>query len=460
MAAGQDRDIPWNAQNYIMEFRYFSETGSFTPETWQSVPAMDQKDEIDAVREKAGARYTEVDEYYSRMMQKWDIHQMKGLMNSAQVKDLSSVSLWLGEEKRGALEAKISTLKLCLQKANGRGLDESDTAAAAPYLEPEAINQLESIKLAKTAQADMSAQKKKMSLKESASGGGLEQFSQKKPSSLDTGRLSQFYDGGKSGSPAADDRAGAQIDKSGAAEISALKMSPKATTIKHTTPGELPGATSREPGKSDAPKVWTSQENGSKAETEINKVHAAVWKEYKDNKIGTGHAGSLAGNFYSLPYKTISDSEKTVKEKLSAIPVAILVPIVVPVAAAYDKISGWFQKPQPLPDTTGIKAADLSSEKFTPGEIPLMKCYQWREAVTDTVNQNPQSKDLISREYKMQEVYRKPIIEPSKLNFQAAHQYVVFTSNNKILISDPWTYGPKLMEVPNTPANRKKYLSD
>jgi len=249
----ESEKIEWNDSDHKLKFNYFTETESFTNETWDALSPADQDKELRKALEPSRARLLEVKQYYSEITPKWNLEELQSQLDSYQPEDAKAVSLWLGEDGGSWVRQKFSSVKQYLAKARGPGLEEADAAALNRYLTPDAITQLKSIKIGKTALAKNKG-KKGTEWKANGSGSKLKNFAGNNPAALTGSGLAGFYDGSKA-SGKEDPSAGGENYIKGSKVGPGGKKGSTATTVKHSAPPELPGGAPKPLPKPAAPAV-------------------------------------------------------------------------------------------------------------------------------------------------------------------------------------------------------------
>ena len=219
--------VPWDAQAYGAEFKYFQEQRTQDRKSWAAVPPEEQKQELETVKTPALERRDQMVAYYNGAMEKWDTEQLNGYLDAAKDEDLKAVSLWLGQERGEALARKLSTLRALTEKAGQRGLDDTDLAALVPYLKSDAIEGMKTSRsAAESVKNPDAAGQEKTGLEPSRSGKKLNEFAGTEPSKLTAGKFSKLYDGSAA--------AGSSEEPSSGVRLSAQKHSAAAG------PAELP----------------------------------------------------------------------------------------------------------------------------------------------------------------------------------------------------------------------------
>ncbi|MCM2266325.1 MAG: hypothetical protein NDI60_00970 [Elusimicrobiales bacterium] len=145
-AAAAAEETAWDAQR--PEFRFFTEKRHFTQETWDQLPAADREDALATVRDAAQQRQDAVHREYETAAARWDLQQARQLTDRYTAAEVRAVQIWVGPEHAQALGRKVSTVRAALAKAAGEGLNDADAAALQPYLQPQAITELRSLKAA------------------------------------------------------------------------------------------------------------------------------------------------------------------------------------------------------------------------------------------------------------------------------------------------------------------------
>jgi len=243
--------VLWNDNNFAPEFKYFQEQAAFTAETWTALsPEARMKELLDA-KEPALERQKVMKRYYAAAMAKWSGPALKNYLSRTKEADIKAVDLWQGKEKAAAFVKKLALVQALEKKARAEGLTEDDALALGPYLLPEAIADLRSLK------ASAAALKKQTSAEalkgpESKSGASLNKFAGADPSKLGADSFSKLYDnmnvsgtdpvvagGGRYAAGAANAGAAAQLTapqtKKAAFTVPEVKSAPAANTAKSTS---------------------------------------------------------------------------------------------------------------------------------------------------------------------------------------------------------------------------------
>jgi hypothetical protein len=140
--------VAWRHADYSSEFKYFQESGAFTPQSWRALLPEMQEEHLRQVKEPAGERQQAIQDYYDAAMSRWDAYQLKDYASQTGKDDLATVQLWLGPERAAALQKKLAITRGALDIAAKEGLTPGESAALRPYLTDEAIAGLRSVKAA------------------------------------------------------------------------------------------------------------------------------------------------------------------------------------------------------------------------------------------------------------------------------------------------------------------------
>ena len=192
LPAAAQGNIPWCASAYALEFKYFQETGLQSEENWATLPQETQESELLAVKENSFIRNRQIRSFYAKTMEKWDMEKLRLHIYGLKEDKIRLVTLWLGEEKSGALKRKLAVTRAFTDKASHDGLDENDARALTPYLLDETIAALKALK--PPPGADSATQNQ---LGAGGSGEMLNNLSSAGASTLNNEDLTKFYDGGR-----------------------------------------------------------------------------------------------------------------------------------------------------------------------------------------------------------------------------------------------------------------------
>ncbi|MDD2806560.1 MAG: hypothetical protein PHV33_13495 [Elusimicrobiales bacterium] len=240
--AAEGGGVPWNHPEHLLKFKYFTEQGAPTEESWNQLAPAERNEALAEAQEPAQERLAEVREYYSAAVAKWDLDDTREQLAAYKAEDLRAVRLWLGAEHAQYVQGKFQTVRQALAKARGAGLEQAEAAALGRYLTTDAVRQLTGVKGLQAAQ-QKAKNKKGAEWKAGASSTKLKDFGGKGP--LTGGKLAGFYDGSKA--------AGSDPDAQGAAKLKGGKVAgasartTAATTVKSAVPPALMSAHQPQP---------------------------------------------------------------------------------------------------------------------------------------------------------------------------------------------------------------------
>lgn len=251
--------VQWGSEEYPSEFKLFTETKAFDKTAWAALPPAVQGTELQNAKAPAAARLAGVTAWYEGAMRRWDTRELKGYTAAIKEKDLQAAELWLGRDAAKELAKKLRAVNAAVKKAPAEGLTAADAAALAPYLKPEAINDLRAMKAAASSAAGDPA--RKTAAPKTASGASLEKFSASLPAN-DPAAMAKFFDGSTArGDAAVNFSGGAQGNKSAPAGAALTNTAP--VTARQAQPKTVvpvpPQQKSAQPEKSTA---WTSDAYG------------------------------------------------------------------------------------------------------------------------------------------------------------------------------------------------------
>lgn len=251
--------VQWGSEDYPSEFKLFTESGAFDKAAWDALPPAAQETELSHARTPAAERLSGITAWYAAAMRRWDTRALKGYTAGIKEKDLQAAELWLGRDAAKELAGKLRAVRAAVKKAPAEGLNTEDAAALAPYLTPEAINDLRAMKAAASSAA---VQDKKATAPKTVSGASLEKFSASLPAG-DPAAMARFFDGSNArGDAAVNFSGGAQGNKSAPAGAALNTTAPGTTRPaqpKAGMPAPLPQQKAAEQPKSTA---WTSDAYG------------------------------------------------------------------------------------------------------------------------------------------------------------------------------------------------------
>ncbi|HAU89174.1 MAG TPA: hypothetical protein DCW72_02760, partial [Elusimicrobia bacterium] len=147
-AAFAQEAVEWKHQDFRPEFALFTESEAYTRETWTALPPLEQTRLLGEARQPAGERLAAMTVYYETAMKPWNTQELNGYAAGVKDADIAAVKLWLGQTKAEAFKKKLSVSRAMIKKAAAEGLDAGDRAALQPYLTPEAIADLGSLRAA------------------------------------------------------------------------------------------------------------------------------------------------------------------------------------------------------------------------------------------------------------------------------------------------------------------------
>ncbi|MHB0997380.1 MAG: hypothetical protein ACYC2I_13515 [Elusimicrobiales bacterium] len=251
--------VPWAAEDYRSEFKLFTEAEAFDKAAWEALPPAAQETELQNAKAPAAERLAGITAWYEGAMRRWDTRALKGYTAAIKEKDLQAAELWLGRDAAKELAKKLRVVSAAVKKAPAEGLNAEDAAALAPYLTPEAVNDLRAMR---TAAASAALQDKKAAAPKTSSGASLEKFSASLPAG-DPAAMAKFFDGSNArGDAAVNFSGGAQGNKSapaGAALTNTAPVTARAQQPKAAVPVPPQQQKSAQPEKSSA---WTSDAYG------------------------------------------------------------------------------------------------------------------------------------------------------------------------------------------------------
>jgi len=276
-AAFAQEAVEWKHQDFRPEFALFTESEAYTRETWTALPPLEQTRLLGEARLSSGERLAAMTVYYETAMKPWNTQELNGYAAGVKDADIAAVKLWLGQTKAEAFKKKLSVSRAMIKKAAAEGLDAGDRAALQPYLTPEAIADLGSLRAAVSLQrqAAVKADPARNEIPKGAVNSTLQGVTGRLGGSV-SGNLAKAFDGstatgdvtpvqaaaGRHDIPAANTavsgltgRTGALANKSaGAASPQRIPATP---AVKSSVPAPLPGTAAQK--KSTA---WTSDAYG------------------------------------------------------------------------------------------------------------------------------------------------------------------------------------------------------
>lgn len=416
----------WMSDAYKKEFCYLAEQESFTPEKWARLAPDAGEEKLKEVSDKAAARYSGVLASYKALAARWGAKEAQEGLRAINGAKLAEVRLWLGNDGAAYLAAKKEALGgLLAATGSNQPLTQQNLAAADAYLTPELAAQMK--EAAKFRAAAAVKPPKAPAKKASFSGADKLKGS---PGGSEAGLNSMYDGGGKTGGPAA-----------AAVALKAVKLAPPVkaevrapvnTTIGTKSVPTVNGG----PDKAAKP-IPVDYASMSPEAKRVYQVHAAVVDANKSNSLGPGLMRGTLGNMAGYDRQECNgENDKSI-------------------ACGYARFlassAGWYagkvSRKEEAMKNPGIPTEGIQATRagLAPGEY--MRCYDWANAVNATAENAK-----LSPQFKKQEV-----TNPGFLGM-GEHHYMVFIGQGKIYISDPWKNGAKLMEVPDTPANRKKWV--
>lgn len=233
-APAEDGAIQWDTRKPV--FIYFTEAGTPDREAWAGLTPAEQKEQFEAAEKKAAERRQQVGDFFSAMQRKWSLQEAQSNINQVRQADIDAVSVWLGKDRGAAVSGKLADIKRLVQKASGPGLEEADLYVLDRHLQPEAVMQFRSIKLAKDQQA-AAAKKKKGAEWQGKTSGGLKKLAGVKPVHPGQDQAGKYFDGG-GGKYYERDSSAVGISGKGPKTAAAAKLKgvPAATTVKTAAP--------------------------------------------------------------------------------------------------------------------------------------------------------------------------------------------------------------------------------
>jgi len=269
--------VPWDEDR--PEFKFFQEKGHYDEEAWDKLPAEEQDNALKTVKEAALERQAAVRKDYAAASRKWDAQQARYYADALNNRELKAVYLWVGSAEGHELAHKATVVRSMLDKAAAEGIKDSDAQALAPYLTPEAITQLRSMKFA----ADL-AQKQKAGIKAKGPGSQstakLDKFAAGAASKMDAGKLSNLYTGSKASGDAAVELSAGALKAGGKLPGSAAPNATAAKTVKYIPPAALDEANKAKSTAltSDAYGVTLETTEGTKTFRKTADADAAIKK--------------------------------------------------------------------------------------------------------------------------------------------------------------------------------------
>ena len=251
--------VPWNQKDHAAEFKLFQERAAFTPETWALLIPEEQGKLLSEAKKPGLERQEAMKAYHAAAMEKWNSAALRDYTSKTKEENIKAVHLWLGQEKAAAFSLKLAVTHSMLKKARTEGLSDKDALALEPYLLPEAIADLRSLRSAAEAL-------RKQSSGEAPKGPGsrstasLDRFAGPDPSKLGADSFSKLYD---------------NMSVSGADPVVAGRGQPAAGTAKTGAAAPLTAAQTRTPSfampevksapaapADTKPSAWTSDAYG------------------------------------------------------------------------------------------------------------------------------------------------------------------------------------------------------
>lgn len=418
---------PWMSPEHRKEFSYLAEQKKFTAEKWAELRPEAAEELLRDAAEPADARYAEVLASYKELAAKWNAQTAEPGLRAIDARKLAEIRLWLGAEGADYLAAKKNSVGALLSKlAAGAALAPADTAAADAYLTPEFSGQVKGAAKFR-ADAALAAPKPK---NKKATFSGADKI--KGSPGGGAAALNKMYDGGGAAAEASAVPGAVKVGNPSAALKSAAR-NPTSLTIDTK---QVP-AVSAGPDKAAKP-IPADYAAMSPEAKRIYQVHAAVVDKYKGNSLGTGAVRGTLGNMSGYAEQECKGpNDKSI-------------------GCGYAKFLAnaafWYAETLPLKKGKGMENQGIPTEgiKVAPHSVAVgeyMRCYDWANTIDATA-----AASGVSPQFKKQEVTNSGFMGLGE------HHYMVFIGQGKIYISDPWKNGGKLMEVPDTPANRKEWV--
>lgn len=185
--------VPWNHKDFAPQFKYFQEGAAFTADTWAALAPEARERELLEAGKPALKRQEAMKAYYAAAMAKWSGAALREYTAKTKESDIKAVHLWLGKEKAAAFSRKLALTHSLLKKAGKEGLSDEDALALKPYLLPEAITDLRSLKAAAEA-LQRQASGGPLKGPDSRSTASLNKFTGPDPSKLGADSFSKLYD--------------------------------------------------------------------------------------------------------------------------------------------------------------------------------------------------------------------------------------------------------------------------
>ncbi len=418
---------PWMSSDYKKEFSCLIEQNQITEAKWAQLAPEAGEGMLRGVSEQAAARYSEVLASYKSLAANWDAREADAGLRALDGAKISEIRLWLGEDGAAYLTSKKTAVGSLLAKlAEGRPLEQADLAAADAYLTPAFSAQ---VKGAAKYRADSSPKAGKDKVKK-ISFSGAEKI--KGSAGGGSGALNEMFDGGGSTAGAAARLGGGKAGQP-SGQIAAAARTPFNTTINTKPVPPLPqsGSGASKPAAADYASMSPEAQR-------IYQVHAAVVDANKGRSLGSGALRGTLGNYAGWDKQECSgENDRSVYCMY---------------ARTLSSAMGWYAGKLPLKDdkamhNPGIPTAGVKPVTVNLGSGEYMRCYDWAGAVSATAETSG-----ISPQFKKTEVTNSGFLGMGE------HHYVTFTGQGKIYISDPWKNGAILMVVPDTSANRKKWV--
>ena len=245
--------------NDRLEFKYFQERGIYTEDSWEELTPDAQEKALEKAEPPAIERREAELADYAALNRKWGLQEADERVRALTGEKIKAVYRWVGNKEGQELSRKVHLVRTMIAKASAEGINNSDALALAPYLRPEAINDMRSMKFAAEIMRKQNAGIKPAN-PTSRSTVKLDKFIAGAPA-LNSGKLSNLYTGSKvSGDEAVllsagALKAGARLPGTGAPNATSAK------TIKYIPPAAL-----AETGRAKSA-AWTSDAYGITLET-------------------------------------------------------------------------------------------------------------------------------------------------------------------------------------------------
>jgi hypothetical protein len=274
------------------EFKYFQEQDLYSQETWDELAPAARDAALEKAESPALGRQEAEAADYAAVNRKWDLQEAAEFTRALTNEKLKAVYLWVGEKEGHELNHKVYVVKTMLAKASADGINDADAQALAPYLTPEAINGMRSMKFA----ADLAKKQKEGAQAKgpgSQSTAKLDKVAAGAPGSMDASKLSGLYTGSKASGEAYEVPKGAIGALTGKVAAPMGKFvgqnvsqalgapnAPTASTVKYAAPAALDeaGKTKSSAWTSDAYGVTVETSEGTKTFRKTGDADAAIRK--------------------------------------------------------------------------------------------------------------------------------------------------------------------------------------